>query len=188
MMLLAIGLALFVGTHLLPAAPALRAAVAGRLGAGAYRAAFSLLSLAGLVLIVVGYRAATPGDRLFAPLPAAIAAAPYAMALSFVLLAAANMRTHLRRALGHPMLIGTVLWAGVHLLANGDARGTLLFGTILAWAVVDLASSIARKAVKPFAPTTRHDVVAVVAGVALALVVMTFHRSLFGPAVVPFGA
>ena len=185
---LALGLALFLGIHLVPAAPGLRAALAGRIGDGPYKGVFSLVSLAGLVLIVVGYRAAGTGAQLFAPLPAAIAAAPYAVTLAFVLFAAANMRTHLRRALRHPMLLGTLIWAAVHLVANGDTRGTVLFGAFVAYALVDLASAAGRGAVKPFEPTARHDVIAIVAGIAIALVVMTFHRPLFGVAVVPFGA
>lgn len=184
---LALGLALFLGSHLLPTVPPARAALVGRLGDKAYRGVFALVSLAGLVLIVIGYRAAGPGAQLFAPLPAAIAAAPVLMTVAFVLFAAANMRTHLRRALGHPMLLGTVIWAGVHLAANGDARATLLFGAFLAWALVDLASAIRRRAVKTFEPTARQDAIAVVAGVVVALAFMAFHRPLFGVAVASFG-
>jgi uncharacterized membrane protein len=187
MTLLVTGLALFLGVHLVPVLPPIREALAARLGANGYRGAFTLVSLAGLVLIVIGYRAAGPGARLFAPIPAAIAIAPYAMALSFVLLAAANMRTHIRKTLRHPMLLGVILWAGVHLCANGDTRGTVLFGAFLAWALVDLASAISRHAVKAFEPAARQDVIAIVAGVGLALLVMTFHRTLFGVAAVPFG-
>ena len=43
------------------------------------------------------------------------------------------------------------------------------------------------RAVKTFAPSGRHDAIAIVAGVGVALLVMTFHRPLFGVAVVPFG-
>ncbi len=187
MTMLALGLALFLGIHLVPTVPSARGAVAARLGDKPYRGLFSLISFAGLALIVVGYRSAEPGAQLFAPVPAAIAIAPIAMTLSFILFAAANMRTYLRRALGHPMLLGTAIWAGVHLAANGDARGTLLFGSFLAYALVDLASAIRRRAVKAFEPVARQDGIAVAAGVVIALVVMIFHRILFGHAVVPFG-
>ncbi len=184
---LALGLVLFLGIHLLPTVPSTRGALAARLGDKRYRGVFSLISLAGLVLIVVGYRGAGPGAQLFAPIPAAIAIAPIAMTVSFILFAAANMRTHLRRALGHPMLIGTAIWAGVHLAANGDARGTLLFGSFLAYALVDLVSAVRRRAVKAYEPVVRQDVIAVVAGVVVTLAVMIFHRVLFGHAVVSFG-
>jgi uncharacterized membrane protein len=138
------------------------------------------------VLIVVGYRAADPGPRLFAPLPAAIAVAPYAMVVSFILFAAANMRTHIRSTLRHPMLLGLIIWAAVHLCANGDTRGTVLFGAVLAWALVDLTSAVSRHAVKEFQPVARQDVIAIVAGTLLALLVMTFHLALFGVRVVNF--
>jgi uncharacterized membrane protein len=187
MTLLVTGLAIFLGVHLLPAVPRLRAQIAAQLGEKPYKGAFTLASLAGLALTVAGYWIASPGERLFAPMPWAIAIAPYAVTLSFILFAAANMRGHLRKVARHPMLLGLLVWALVHLCANGDSRGTVLFGAFTVYAVIDLVSAIGRHAVKSFTPTARHDVVAVVAGVGLALVVMTFHRALFGFQVVPFG-
>ncbi len=187
MTLLLAGLALFVGAHLLPTIPALRSALLARLTEGPYKGMFSLVSALGIVLIVVGFSHAPPGPQLFAPSTAAIAIAPIAVTVAFVLFAAANMRTHIRRVLQHPMLLGLLIWAIVHLLANGDLRTTVLFGTFVAYAIVDLASAVHRHAVKPVVPQAKFDVIAIGAGVALALVVMTFHRSLFGVPVVPFG-
>jgi uncharacterized membrane protein len=86
------------------------------------------------------------------------------------------------------MLLGLLLWASVHLLANGDRAGTVLFGAFLAYAIVDLVSVVRRGAVKAFVPVPRHDLIAVAGGTAVALAVMTFHRILFGVPVVPFGA
>jgi uncharacterized membrane protein len=119
------------------------------------------------------------GVPLFAPVPAARAAAPLVVTLAFVLLAAANMRTHIRRAVRHPMLIGVVLWSGVHLLANGDLAGTILFASFFAWAVIDLASVIRRGAVKVFVPSWTHDAIAVIAGLALAYLTMHYHSAIF---------
>jgi uncharacterized membrane protein len=186
MTLLIVGLALFLGVHLVPTVPPLRDGLGSRLGANGYKGAFAVASLAGLVLIVVGYRAADPGPRLFAPLAAAIAVAPYAMVASFILFAAANMRTHIRKTLRHPMLLGVILWSAVHLCANGDTRGTVLFGAFLAWALLDLVSAVSRHAVKDFEPVARQDVIAIVAGTVLAILVMMLHRTLFGVAVVSF--
>src|SRR5256885_15824418 len=64
----------------------------------------------------------------------------------------------------HPMLIGLLVWSGVHLLANGDLRGTVLFGAFFGYGVVDLFSAVQRHAVKTFEPVARHDVIAVIAG------------------------
>lgn len=181
------GLVLFIGIHLVPLAPGLRARLATQWGEPRYKGVFALVSFAGLALIIAGYWMGERGAQLFAPAPAARALAPYAIAVSFILLAAANMRGHLRQTLRHPMLLGILIWSGVHLAANGDARGTLLFGAFFAYALVDLVSVVARGAVKTFEPVAKHDVIAVVAGVALALLVMAVHRLLFGVSVVPFG-
>ena len=187
MSLLVTGLVLFLGIHLLPTIPALRRGLIRRLGESRYKGVFALASVAGLVLIVVGYRSAPADVRLFAPSAAAQAVAPLAMTLAFILFAAANMRGYLRHTLGHPMLLGLAVWATVHLLANGDLRGTLLFGSFLAYAALDLASAISRHAVKPFVPAFKYDLMAIVGGGLVALGVMTLHRVLFGVPVVTFG-
>ena len=187
MAVLILGLALFLGIHLVPALPALRESLHKRYGEKRYKGAFSIVSALGLILIVAGYAHAPPTPQLFAPYPAAIAAAPFAMTISFVLLAAANMKTHLRNALKHPMLIGVGIWAAIHLLANGNARATVLFGAFLAYVVIDLASAASRHATRSFKPVARQDLIAVVSGIVLALLVMTIHRWLFGVRVVPWG-
>ena len=187
MPILAAGLILFLGLHLLPTVPDARMAAVARLGEGRYKGAFSLLSFVGFALIIGGYALAAPGARLFAPSPGAIALAPYAMTLSFVLLAAANLRGHIRHSLRHPMLFGIAIWAAVHLLANGDTRGTVLFGSFLLYALLDLVSVVARVATKRFAPSARYDLIAVALGVIAALGVMALHRFLFGVAVVAWG-
>jgi uncharacterized membrane protein len=185
--MLILGLILFLGIHLLPVLTGVRTTLFSRWGEKRYKGIFSVASALGLALIIIGYARAPSEPRLFAPYPAAVAIAPLAMIISFVLLAAANMRTHIRRTLRHPMLFGVGLWAAVHLLANGEVRATLLFGAFLAYVVVDLASAIQRGATKKFAPVVRQDVMAVAAGVGLALLVMAFHRPLFGVMAVPWG-
>lgn len=187
MEILVAGLVVFLGIHLVPAMPGLRNALFRSLGEKKYKGLFSLVSAIGLVLIVVGYGRAPGEPRLFDPFPAAIRIAPFAIMVSFVLFAAANMRTYIRRAVRHPQLIGLGIWSAVHLLANGELRSTVLFGAFLAYAVVDLVSAIARHATKNFTPVARQDVMAIVGGVVLALIVMTFHRPLFGVLAVPWG-
>jgi uncharacterized membrane protein len=180
MELLVLGLVLFLGIHLLPVLTGVRNALFTRLGEKGYKSMFSLISAVGLVLIVIGYARAPSEPRLFNPFPAAILVAPLAMIVSFVLLASANMRTHIRRTLKHPMLIGVGLWATVHLLANGETKATLLFGAFLAYVVIDLISATQRHAVKNFAPVARQDAMAIGAAIVLALLVIAFHRYLFG--------
>lgn len=182
--MLVAGLLLFLGVHLVPALPGPRARLVARLGEQRYKGLFSLVSFAGLALIIAGYVYSEPGPRLFPASPIAIAIAPYAITVAVVLFAAANLRGHTRRTVKHPMLLGLAIWAAVHLAANGDTRGTVLFGSFLAYAVIDFASATRRGAVKTFEPSPRHDVIAVVGGVAVSLALMALHRALFGVRVV----
>lgn len=187
MQLLIAGLVIFLGIHLVPALPALRASVVKASGENRYKAVFSLLSAAGLVMIVWGYGAAPRGPQWLLPSEIAKQAAPLAMTLSLVLLAAANMRTHIRKVLRHPMLLGVGLWSATHLLANGHAKATLLFGAFFAYAAIDLGSAAARGAVKNFQPKALHDAIAVGSGLAAALLLMAFHRQIFGISAVRWG-
>jgi uncharacterized membrane protein len=185
--LLLAGLLLFFLPHLLPMFVRLRGALAARWGDRGYRLGFSLVSAVGLALIVVGYAYADRGPQLFAPLAGAQGVAPYAMVIAFILFASSHAPSYLRATVKHPQLLGILIWSGVHLAANGDLRGTLLFGAFLAYAVIDFVSVVQRGAVASFAPRGRADLISVIAGSAVALLLMIFHRVLFGPAVVPFG-
>ena len=70
--------------------------------------------------------------------------------------------------------------------AGAKPRGTILFGSFLAYTLVDFVSAVQRHATKLFVPTARHDAIAVVAGVVAALLVMALHPYLFGVAVAPW--
>jgi uncharacterized membrane protein len=187
MTLLIVGLALFFVAHMVPMFPARREALVANWGPERYKGVFSAASGLGLVMIVVGYAYGDRGAQWFAPSSAAHAVAPLAMIVVFILLAAANSPSHIRAAIKHPMLIALLIWSIVHLFANGDARGTILFGAFAVYAIVDLFSAIRRGAVKSFTPSARADVICIVAGTAIALLIITFHRFLFGPRVVAFG-
>jgi uncharacterized membrane protein len=180
MAVMIVGLILFIGVHLVPVSQQLRARLVARLGDKAYRGLFAAVSGIGLVLIVAGYHLRPEPVQLFAPSAPARNAAPIVVTIAFVLFAAANMRTHIRRALRHPMLIGLMLWSGVHLLANGDVTGTILFGSFFAYSIVALISAIQRNAVKVFVAAWKYDAMAVVGGLVLAYVTMRVHPFLFG--------
>jgi len=181
MTVMIVGLALFLGIHLLPVLRPARDALRGSLGEARYKGAFSIVSAIGLVLIPVGYWLAGPStERVFDPVPAARAAAPWVVTVSFILLAASHMRGHIRRVVQHPMVVGVLLWSLVHFLANGDRRGSVLFGAFVAWALVDAIASYARGRIAPFAASARYDVMAIVGGIVIAGIVMMLHQPLFG--------
>ncbi len=185
MNLLILGVGLFVFLHLIPCVPPLRNVLAGSFGESRYKILFALLTVASIVLIVQGFGAA-PFEPVYQPAiwgrTVAIAAVP----LAFVLFAAANMPTHIRKVVRHPMLAGLFLWAIAHLAANGDMRSVILFGTFGVYAVVATLSAVARgKNPDPTKPARfMMDAIAVVAGLAAAGVVVHFHAALFGMPVV----
>ncbi|HWI15511.1 MAG TPA: NnrU family protein, partial [Burkholderiales bacterium] len=103
------GLVLFFGMHLVPTVPALRTRWVAAVGEDRYRRVFASVSGVGLLLIVIGYIMAPRGAQLYAASPTAKSVAPLVMLFSFVLLASANMKTHIRAHLRHPMLVGIIL-------------------------------------------------------------------------------
>jgi uncharacterized membrane protein len=134
-----LGLVLFVGVHLLTTQRELRARFVSSLGEGGYKGCYSLVSLAGLVLIVWGfahYRAAGQIE-IWHP-PAALKHLTEALMLPAVILVVASyIRGRIYATVKHPMLAGVKLWAAAHLIANGDLGSIILFGSFLAWAVFD---------------------------------------------------
>ena len=185
MTILAVGLALFIAVHLVPSIPPLRAGLVARLGAMPYRGVFSLASLVGLVLVVWGFSRA-PFEPVYAPPSWGRHAAIIAVPIALVLFAAANMPTHIRAVLRHPMLLGLLLWALTHLLANGDLRSIVLFGSLAGFAVLDLVSVVMRgkQPTPDKAPRLAMDAAAAVGGLLAAGLLTYFHAALFGMPVI----
>lgn len=191
MTMLIAGLILFVGIHALPMRPALRAPLRERLGELPYKAVFSLISLIGLVLIVHGYgaaRAAGPA-LVYSPPVWLLHVTLLLMIPVFILLVAAYAPTgHIKAKLKHPMVLAVKIWAFAHLLANGDIASVVLFGGFLAWGIVDRISLKKRGDIGGAAAlriSSRGDVIAVVAGLALYVVFAFYlHEWLFGVPVI----
>ena len=138
MTLLLVGLLLFTGVHFVPSvAPGLKRAWLGRLGENGYKGTFSLLLLAGLALIVIGWRGTAP-ELVYLP-PAALHYPALALIfLGFLLFVVSNRQSRLRHRVRHPQLTGVALWGIAHLMLNGDNRSLLLFGALSLWAIVEM--------------------------------------------------
>ncbi len=185
MTLLILGLLIFLGVHSVSiVAPHWRDAQAARLGENAWKGLYTLLSLAGFVLIVIGYGQARQAPVVLYTPPLALRhVAALLMLPVFVLLLAAYLPGRIKAAAKHPMLAATKLWAVAHLLANGNLADVLLFGGFLAWAVADRISMKHRvQRPLPGAPAGRfNDAIALVAGLVLyVLFVTVVHRWLIG--------
>lgn len=163
MTLLLTGLGLFLIPHLIGLARPLKGALRRALGRGGWRGVHALLSLSGLALIIVGYRAA-PVEPLYVP-PFGQGLGHALLPLAFVLLAGAHAPSNLKRYVRHPMDLGVMLWAGTHLAMTGDLASVLLFGVFGAYALLDfLLSPI--PATPPTQPARRDLILVVVAVVA----------------------
>lgn len=194
MLLLVIGLTMFLGIHSVRMfAPQWRERFINERSEVAYKGLYSVLSLVGLVLLVIGYgQTRTAPQHLWFPPAAMSHIAALLMLFSLVLLAAAYVPgNRIKAAVAHPMVLGVKVWAFSHLLANGRLGDIILFGAFLLWAVLNYVRS--RKAdrangvVHDSAKSIARDSITLVAGVGGWLVfAMWAHVRLIG--VSPFGA
>ena len=120
MSLLVAGLVLFTAVHLIPSAPRLRVVLVERLGEKPYRGVFSAVALLALAAVVWGY-SRSPLEGVYVPPAWGHQVSMILVPIALVLFAAANMPTHIRALVRHPMLLGLLLWAFAHLLANGKS-------------------------------------------------------------------
>ncbi len=190
MLILIFGILVFLGVHTLTTFRDMRAKLTAGFGLGGFRGLFSLVSVAGFVLIVWGF------SRYRAQGLAPIWTPPIwtrhltisLMWVAFVALACVNPApSRIRGWLRHPMLVAIKIWAFAHLLANGDAGGMLLFLSFLAWAVYDRIAVKRRGDFGAVRVTTftRGDALAIVTGT-LGYVVMIFlHPVLIGVRAIP---
>ena len=181
MPLLVAGLVLFMAIHQIPKAPRLRLALVERLGAKPYRGVFSAIVLLSLAAVVWGF-SSSPFEEVYTPPAWGAEASMILVPIALVLFAAANMPTHIRALVRHPMLLGLLLWAIVHLLANGDVRSVVLFGGFAVFAVVEIVSAVARGKGPPKEPVPRFtmDIAAIIGGLAVATILAFLHDALFG--------
>lgn len=183
---LVLGLVLFVGVHSLSMlAPDWRESMVARHGEGPWKGFYSLVALAGLVLIVVGYANARYTPTLVYVPPTGLRALALLITLPvFPLLLAAYIPGKIRAKLKHPMLIAVRLWSAAHLLANGMLSDILLFGSLFIWATA-LQIALERRPqhrAAPVMPIRRfNDASAIIVGVIVYLFVILFlHRLLLG--------
>ena len=141
---LILGLVLFIGVHSVRiVADDWRTATIARIGAQPWKGVYSVLSLAGFVLIVWGFSQArmAPIQLWSPPLALRHLAAPLTL-IAFVLLVAAYVPGNgIKARVHHPMVLAIKVWALAHLLANGNLAHVLLFGSFLVWAVLSFSAA-----------------------------------------------
>jgi uncharacterized membrane protein len=187
MELLLAGLVLFGGTHLfLSLASAQTEDAKARFGEPAVKGIVAVLSLAGLVLIVLGWRSSEP-SWIYTPPMQIRSIATLLVAIAIYLFVISNRPSVIKRVLRHPQLTGVILWSGAHLLLNGDSRSLLLFSGLGIWAVLEIALINGRDGAweKPQAPALKTDLISAIVSVVVILALSWGHRWFAGVAIVP---
>lgn len=191
---LVLGLVLFLGIHSVRiVAEDWRQQRLNTLGEAAWKGTYSLISVAGFVLLVWGYSVARQSPHvLWVPPVAMRHVASLLTLVAFVLLAAAYVpRNALQQRLKHPMVLSVKVWALAHLLSNGNLADVVLFGSFLLWAVLSFRAAWLRDAAAVMANELSHSLtsrtIITVAVGTLAWGVFAFwaHGALIG--VRPFG-
>jgi uncharacterized membrane protein len=173
MILIILGLALWSAVHLFKRlAPEARASMGDRA-----KAWVTVGSIAAVVLMVIGYRGAGQVDLWYPP-HWLRGINNLLMVFAFYLYAASGMKTWITGKIRHPQLTAVKTWAVAHLLVNGDLAAVILFGGMLAWAVVTVILINRAEPVwtRPAPSAPRKEVMAVVGALVVVAVVMAIHN------------
>jgi uncharacterized membrane protein len=144
MSLLIIGLIIFLGSHSCRIfAEPWRNHMIDRLGEVKWKGFYTIISLIGFVIMVIGYGQARQNTLILWQPNALLVYIALALNLvAFVFLAGSSPSNNaVRLKLKHPMILGVKVWALAHLLANGTLVDLILFGSFLLWAVLDFRSA-----------------------------------------------
>lgn len=185
-----LGVVLFFGSHLYSMLlPASRDGMKARFGENSFKGFYAVVSLMGIGLLVYGYSQAWATgegtEQVYDPPAWGRHVAMLLVLVGFILIAASHGKGYLRARLRNPMSIGIALWALGHLLANGMKVDLWLFGPFLLLAVLDIILCTVRGKAPEFAPRSRSDIVAVIAGMVLYVVfLLVFHPYVLGVRVV----
>lgn len=176
MTVLILGLALWCSAHLFKRlAPGPRAAL-GNAGKGVVAVAL----VASVVLMVIGYRSAE-GAVYWGRSPALVGINNLLMLIAFYIYAVGGpkgARIWLGTKLRHPQLTGFSIWAGAHILVNGDVASFVLFGGLLIWAIAEMLIINAQDG--PWTPppraARRKEITYVVISIVVVAIVMAIHN------------
>lgn len=186
MAMLAFGLVLFFSVHLPPLLerrrPGPRNALIARIGLGPYKGVVSVISLIGMVLMVRGY-VSMPLIPIYEPPAMARGLAHGTMPLAFLLAAASQIPSNIKRTVRHPLSLATLVWALTHLAANGDLASLMLFASFAAFALASIALAAPSSDSGAAYPRWR-DLAVILAGLAGYGAVLWAHGAVFGVSVI----
>lgn len=173
------GVIIFFGVHLIPFFTNLKSFFQTKLGENPYMGIFSLISLAGLLMIIFGFESSS--NYLYSAYSNAYLYSKYVMFFSLTFLVAANLPTHIKKITRHPMSLGIAIWSILHLATNPDTSSIVLFGSFLVYSAASALVSELRD-VKEKASDAKliFDILAVVLGIFLTFLTFNYHEYLSG--------
>lgn len=181
------GVVLWSAVHFVPTlAIPLRQRLRTSWGNGPYRAVFSLVVIASIVLMVVGWRS-TPEVLLY-QLPYWIRPIGFVvMVMAFVLFGASHHPTAIKRYIRHPQLTSMIVWGVSHLLTNGTTRAVVLFGGLAVWALIEIPLINAREGefVKPDSPGLATELKGLAISAVIFVVALLLHPYFAGVSPIP---
>ena len=182
MVWLVVGVALWAAVHLLRGVvPALRTRLVGAIGEGPYKGVFSLLLIAAIVAIVLGWRATVPSP-VYEPPAWGPAVTGNLLIIGMLLFFGGRFSSLISRNVRHPQLAGVAVWGLAHLFANGDDRSLVLFGGIGLWAIAEIAVINRREGAweRPERKSLRTELRPLAIGLGGYAVLIFAHEFLFG--------
>jgi uncharacterized membrane protein len=172
MFLLAILLVGFAGLHLLPAIPRLRNLAKRNFGK-AYGPAYGIGSLMLLIGAIAAFRAAPVADVY--DVPNWGKHSNFILTLfAFIFVGIFMFRGSWRNLVKYPMAVAVLLWAAGHVLANGDSRSLMFFGS---FAVIALVQVFVHSRLEERAG---HNMLSILFGIAAYGVFAQLHGALIG--------
>ena len=186
MALFLFGLFIFLASHSCRIfAESWRNQIIDQIGEVKWKGLYTIISLIGLIIMVVGYGQARQDTLvLWQPNAFLIYIALVLNLIAFIFLAGSSPSNNaIRLKLKHPMILGVKVWALAHLLSNGTLVDLILFGSFLIWAVLDFRSSRKRPIhiSEQAQVSTKATVITIASGVILWVIfIFGLHQYLIG--------
>jgi len=179
MTFLYLGLIIWIVAHFVKRlAPSIRNTLNESMGAGPARGVIALGILLSVVLMIIGYRGA-PTVPVYSPIAGIGHLNNFLMYVAIILFGMGASKGRMRSWLAHPMLTGMVVWAGAHLLVNGDKASIILFGGLGLWALVHMGILYATvETVKPEPGEAKGDLRLLLIAAILFIVITGIHVAL----------
>ena len=131
-----LGLGVFLGVHCISLFSTVRNSIIEWIGLLTFRLIYSVMTIVGLYLIIEGW-SSFPTWVFYEPPEHLKALNTILMLPAFVLCAIGVLPNNLKHNLPSPAVLAIILWASGHILANGDSRSLVLFGSIQIYAVTN---------------------------------------------------